>query len=91
MPFRPIVCKNDARQSVVQRRRLLLNNQSHAGAHSDSKWLKLAGNKFIQSDFMSFDMKVSANLHYFRFGSLPELYIHICQIVAAAFMIPHQL
>ena len=36
-------------------------------AHSDSKWLKLAGNKFSQSDFTSFDKKVSANLHYFRF------------------------
>ena len=55
--------------------------------HSDSKCLKLAGNKFTQSDFTSFDKKVSANLHYFRFRSLTELHIHICQIVAAAFMI----
>ena len=56
-------------------------------AHSDSKWLKLAGNKFTQSDLMSFDKKVSANLHYFRFRSLPGLHIHICQIVAVAIMI----
>ena len=75
------------RQSVVRRRRLLSNNQSHAGAHSDSKWLKLAGNKFIQSDFTSFDTKVSANLHYFRFRSLPGLHIQICQIVVVAIMI----
>ena len=58
-----------------------------AMAHSDSKWLKLAGNKSTQSDFKSFDMKVSANLHYFRFQSLPWLHIQICQIIAVAIMI----
>ena len=56
-------------------------------AHSDSKWLKLAGNKSTQTDFTSFDKKVSANLHYFRFWSLPRLHIHIYPIVAVAIMI----
>ena len=39
---------------------------------SGSKWLKPAKNKFIQRDFTSFQMKVSANLHDFRFR-LPAL------------------
>ena len=56
-------------------------------AHSDSKWLKLAGNKLNQSDFTSFDKNISANLHYFRYRSLPGLHIHIRQIVAVAIMI----
>ena len=50
--------------------------------HSDSKWLKLARNKFTHSDFTSFNKKVSTNLHYFRFRSLPGLHIQICQIVS---------
>ena len=54
--------------------------------HSDSKWLKLARNKFTQSDFTSFNKKVSVNLHYFRFRSLPKLHIKSCQIVAVAIM-----
>ena len=53
-------------------------------AHSDSKWLKLAGNKLSKSDLTSFDKKISANLHYFRFRSLPG---QNCQIVAVTIMI----
>ena len=57
-----------------------------AMAHSGSKWLKLAGNKLTQSDFTSFNKKVSVNLHYFRFRSLPGRHIKICQIVAVTIM-----
>ena len=58
-----------------------------AMAHSGSKWLKLAGNKLTQSDFTSFNKKVSANLHYFRFRSLRGLHIQICLIITVALMI----
>ena len=42
--------------------------------HSGSKWQKTAEKKFTQSNFMSFSMQVSANLHNFRFR-LPALHI----------------
>ena len=38
-----------------------------APAHSGSKWLKPAENKFIQSALTSFSMQISANLHSFCF------------------------
>jgi hypothetical protein len=56
--------------------------------HSDSKWLKLAGNKFTQSDFTSFNKKC-----FCKFTLLPHpviawaIHIQICQIVAVAIMI----
>ena len=36
---------------------------ARATTHSGFKWLKPAENKFVQSDFTSFYMKVSTNLH----------------------------
>ena len=43
-------------------------------AHSGSKWLKSVKNKFLQSDFTSFSIKVSAYSPNFRFRSLSALH-----------------
>ena len=64
-----------------------VNLSGRIGRHTGFKRLKPTGNKFTQSDFTSFNKKVSANLHYFRFRSLPGLHIQICQIVTVAIMI----
>jgi hypothetical protein len=55
--------------------------------HSDFKWLKLTGNKFIQSDFTSFNKKCFCKFTLLPFPSLPGLQIQICQIIAVTVMI----
>ena len=45
-------------------------------SHSGFKWQKTAEKKFIQSDFTSFSMQVSANLHNFRFRLPADLSNH---------------
>ena len=59
----------------------------HRTMHSDSKWLKLARNKFNLSDFTSFFKQDSADWHNFHYRSLQPIHFEICQTVAGIRMI----
>ena len=53
------------------------NLTGHSPAHSGSKRLKPAENKFTQSGFTSYSVQVSANKNSFRFRSWRVLHIQI--------------
>ena len=64
----------DKQQQAQERRIIVFDARENfelatpaAAAHSGSKWLKPAENKFIQSALTSFSMQISANLHNFCF------------------------